>query len=330
MLRLPQAPQCGHGGGGSERWLITYADMITLLLVMFIVLYAFANTDLKKFEALARSLAEGFGATAPAMGATDSKAAGAEQGSSPVFDTSGGGTSPVQLFPENQTPIKIMDFAEQLTGTEQGGLREQLQQAVAEATKAAGIDVGNLKGQVEVSYNERGIVISIFPDQILFDSGSARLKPGFKSILNVLGPQLKRLPNSIEVDGHTDSVPINTASFPSNWELSAARAGAVIRYFEALGLDSAKLSAAGYADTRPVDVNTTNDGRLRNRRVEIIVLRGEQEKLPQLPADRLGGSAEQAQPPATGAEQPSAPGPSGEAGGGAGTPQPPGPPGGGQ
>jgi chemotaxis protein MotB len=295
---------------------------------MFIVLYAFANTDLKKFEALAKSLAEGFGATAPAMGATDSKAAGTEQGSSPVFDTSGGGTSPIQLFPENQSPIKIMDFAEQLTGTEQGGLREQLQQAVAAANKGAGANLGKLQGQVEISYNERGIVISIYPNQILFASGSAQLKPGFKQILNVLGPQLKRLPNSIEVDGHTDSIPISTASFPSNWELSAARAGAVIRYFEALGLDRAKLSAAGYADTRPVDVNATADGRARNRRVEIIVLRGAQEKLPELPAERLGSSASPTEPPACSSEQPPAAAPPAAASTAAPQPQPRGQPGG--
>lgn len=292
MLRLPQAPS---GGEGSERWLITYADMITLLLVMFIILYATANTDLAKFKALAESLATGFGATAPST-ATSGQSTGSEHGASPVFDTSGGGKTPIELFPENQTPIQIMDFAKMLEGTgEGGGLKQQLEQMVAEAAQAAAGELKGLGAKIEVTYNERGIVISIFPDQILFDSGSARLKPGFKAILDQLAPQLARLPNSIEVDGHTDNVPISTAAFPSNWELSASRAGAVIRYLATRGLKPERLSAAGYADTRPVDTNATREGRARNRRVELIVLRATGEKLPAaVPSRGPGAVAPQA------------------------------------
>jgi chemotaxis protein MotB len=280
MLRLPQAPA---GGEGSERWLITYADMITLLLVMFIILYATANTDLAKFKALAESMAQGFGATS-ASTASSGQSTGTEHGESPVFDSSGGGTKPLELFPENQTPIQIMDFAQMLAGTGEGsGLKQQLEKLVAEAAAAAAGELNGLGAKIEVTYNERGIVISIFPDQILFDSGSARLKPGFMAILNELAPQLARLPNSIEVDGHTDNIPISTAAFPSNWELSAARAGAVIRYLATRGLKPERLSAAGYAETRPIDTNDTREGRARNRRVELIVLRSTGELLPAAP-----------------------------------------------
>jgi chemotaxis protein MotB len=288
-MHIPSAPQ--HGEGGSERWLITYADMITLLLVMFVVLFAFANTDLEKFKALAESLAEGFGATSKAAGATEGASTGSEAGSSPVFDTSGGGEAPLEMFPEQQTPIKILDFAEMLEGTgEAGGLREQLEQLIRQANADAAGELGGLAGQLQVSYNEKGIVITIFPDQILFDSGSARLKAGFKHILETLAPQLRRLPNGIEVDGHTDNLPISTAAFPSNWELSAGRAGAVVRYLQALGLPPERLSAAGYADTRPVDSNATRAGRLRNRRVEIIVLRDAGETLPSASAPAAAGA----------------------------------------
>jgi chemotaxis protein MotB len=287
MLRLPRAP-CG-GEGGAERWLITYADMITLLLVLFIILYSTANTDLAKFKALAESLAQGFGATAPSPAAAG-ESSGTSQGSSPVFDTSGGGNKPLQLFPENQTPIQIFEFARMLEGAgEESGLKGKLEQAVAEAVAAAGGELQGLGGKLEVSYNERGIMITIFPDQILFDSGSARLKPGFKAILDLLAPQFSRLPNSIEVDGHTDSVPISTATFPSNWELSAGRAGAVIRYLAAKGLAPERLSASGYADTRPVDTNATREGRARNRRVELIILRGSGEALPAPPSAPAAG-----------------------------------------
>jgi chemotaxis protein MotB len=277
MVWLPHVPLGGEGG---ERWLITYADMITLLLVMFIILYSTANTDLAKFKALAESMAQGFGATSTS-GATSGASTGTEQGTSPIYDTSGGGDKPVELFPEKQTPIEIFDFAQMLEGSGEGsGLKQQLEQLVEQAAAQAAGELQGLGAKIEVTYNERGIMISIFPDQILFDSGSARLKPGFKAILNELAPNLMRLPNSIEVDGHTDNIPISTAAFPSNWELSAARAGAVIRYMETVGLPPARLSASGYADTRPIDSNTTREGRARNRRVELIVLRSAGDKLP--------------------------------------------------
>jgi len=304
-MRLPGLPMGGEGG--AERWLITYADMITLLLVLFIILYSSANLDLQKFKALAESLREGFGATA--RGAAAGQQKGSEQGASPVFSTSGGGVSPIQMFPENQTPIQIMEFAEMLEGTgEGGGLKAEIERMVAEMVKQAGAEVAGLGAAVEVTYNERGIVITIYPDQILFDSGSARLKPGFMAILDVLAPKLKALPNSIEVDGHTDSVPISTATYPSNWELSAGRAGAVIRYLESRGLPSARLSASGYADTRPVGSNDTRQGRARNRRVELIVLRQAGEKLPGVPASALpGGPPAGAAPGPASASQAGAP-----------------------
>ena len=106
------------------------------------------------------------------------------------------------------------------------------------------------------------------------------MKPGFKKILEALTEQFKRLPNNIEIQGHTDNQAISTAAYPSNWELSASRAGAVVRYMESLGLSSARLAAAGYADTRPVVDNSTRQGRAKNRRVEIVVLRLRGDELP--------------------------------------------------
>ncbi len=445
-LGLPQVPQ--PSGGGDERWLITYADMITLLLVLFIILYATANTDLQKFEALAEAIAKGFGATEE----TEAGQPG-EGGASIVFDTSGGGTKPVELFPEHQIPISIFDFAKMLGdvgGEEQGGaagpaagagqaaqgqqagqaaqgqeqagdlgrtLAQLVQEAIAQAqaggelpdglapggiTPELGIapgdqglgpqtpgqgqsegdtgagpqtpgqgqaegdtgageltpgqgaapgeqglgpqtpgagqaegdtgageltpgqgaapgdqglgqiqpgqglqpgdtgagqlenigrgkDIRDLGAGIEISYNERGIVITIFPDQILFNSGSAHLKPAFKKILDALSGPLSRLPNLIEVDGHTDSVPIHTLTYPSNWELSAGRAGSVGRYLISQGLPAERLRVAGYADTRPVDLNTTVQGRARNRRVEIIVLRLGDEPLGAVTPEQLSG-----------------------------------------
>ncbi|GEM_PF-21464 len=308
-MRLPNWPQqisapVGEEGG-SERWLITYADMITLLLVMFIVLYSTANTDLEKFKALAESLTDGFGATA--AGARGGAAGGAA-GGNPIWDTSGGGASPLQLFPENQTPIEIFQFAEMLEGMgEEGGFMEELQGLVAEAAaRAAEAGFSDLGAGIEIEYNERGIRIIIFPDQILFRSGSAQLLPEFKAILDKLYGPISRLSNRIEIQGHTDNVPINTATYPSNWELSAGRAGAVIRYFQSLGMSPERLQAAGYADTLPIAPNDTRQGRQRNRRVELLVLREESEPLARWQEERgleSAGEAPAAPAPST-AEEP--------------------------
>ena len=283
-MRLPRLPSVPRGEeGGMERWLITYADMITLLLVMFIVLYSTANTDLEKFKAMAESLAEGFGATAPSTGGMPSEAGGRTGGASLLFDTSGGGTSPISLFPENQTPIELFQFEKMLEGAgpgEEGDLLGELQGLMGEAEAAAlaeGMDIGGITADIQVGYNERGIRLIITPSDILFRSGSAILRPEFQRILTVLAEPLSRLRNRIEVQGHTDNVPINTATFPSNWELSAGRAGAVIRFLERQGLPSARLQAAGYADTVPVATNDTRQGRAQNRRVEILILREEGE-----------------------------------------------------
>lgn len=285
---LPEAPR--GAGGGDERWLITYADMITLLLVLFIILYSTANTDLEKFQAMAESLRKGFGAT------TKSRPEGVQgPGGSPIFDTSGGGQKPIELFPENQTPINIFEFQRMLSGLsaqaavgEGGELAQQIkgivEQAVAEAQRA-GVDLGDLPAGVEVEFNERGIRIIAYPTQLWFQSGSAQLLPAGRAFLEALAGPLKRLSNRIEVQGHTDNVPISTATYPSNWELSAGRAGSVIRYLEQLGIEPDRMQAAGYADTMPVASNDTRQGRAKNRRVEILVLREEYEKLQGPPAE---------------------------------------------
>lgn len=295
-MRIELPPQHhGEGGGGAERYLITYADMITLLLVLFIILYATANQDLEKFKALSQSLSEGFGATVRTE-AEAINAEGTDAGTSPVADTSGGGQTPLQMYPANQTPVEIFQFAQEITEGGEGSLKSELEALVAAAEQAAGAELGGAEASVEIGYNERGLVITIQPDQILFDSGTAVLKPGFKAIIDKLLPFLARLPNRIEVHGHTDSLPIGTAQFPSNWELSASRAGSVIRYMQAQGLAGQRLAASGYADTRPIADNASREGRARNRRVEIVILRqsGEDEApAPAPPAEP--GTAETAE-----------------------------------
>jgi len=110
-------------------------------------------------------------------------------------------------------------------------------------------------------------------DQVLFEAGQATLQPDGTAILNLVATALGQIPNRISIEGHTDSRPISTSRFPSNWELSTARATSVLRYLiDVHHLDPARLSAAGFADTRPIDDNSTVAGAERNRRVEVVVL----------------------------------------------------------
>jgi chemotaxis protein MotB len=252
---------------------------------------------------MAESLREGFGATAP------SGAEGLQgPGGSPIFDTSGGGESPLELFPENQTPISIFEFQQMLAGLTEGGraagaggelaqaIEAIVEQALAEAQRT-GLDLGDMPAGVDVEFNERGIRIIAYPTQLWFESGSAQLRPAGRAFIEALAGPLTRLSNRIEVQGHTDSVPINTVVYPSNWELSAGRAGSVIRYLEQLGLPPERMQAAGYADTMPVASNDTRQGRARNRRVEILILREEYEAF--APPAVSSGAAEPDAEPAT-------------------------------
>ena len=251
---MPRKKKHAEHPEGSERWLITYAGMITLLMVMFVVFFAMATVDLKKFQAAAESLREGFGAARPASVGAAAKI--------PVFEEPGGDTPLDGLGGEGGvTPIDIFEFS---------ALGAQLESEIERAFELEGVE----GTEVSVDYNERGIVITISPDNILFDSGQADLRPEFKKALDAIGPILLSVPNQLQIEGHTDERPISTARFPSNWELSTARATAVLRHLVNVDdIPAARIGAAGYADSRPVDPRSTPEAWARNRRVEIIILR---------------------------------------------------------
>ncbi len=244
-----------------ERWLITYADMITLLMVLFIVLFAMGQTDLDKYKKLRQSLAVGFGGP-DKLALLD--------GGTGVLD---GGASPVGL-----TPAEVAAKAAISTLNGRAAAWKQ-EQKVLESTKAA-LDraLKEINGsplikdaQVRVALTTRGLVITIDSDIVLFEPGSATIRPEGQQVLDRISRQLVVLPNHITVEGHTDDVPIS-GTFPSNWELSTARASSVLRSLIALhGLDPSHGTASGFADQKPVAPNDTAKGRAKNRRVEIVI-----------------------------------------------------------
>ncbi|MGB9587784.1 MAG: OmpA/MotB family protein [Armatimonadota bacterium] len=229
----------GHDGGGALRWLLTYADMITLLMAFFIMLYSMSILDLNKFRQVAISIRSGFGGLEHGQGRS-------------ILGTSG-------QFSVRPSPM-IGDSV---------GVPWQTIKSMQKLVKKEG-----LEQTVTLRADERGLIVSIATDKVLFARGSAELSPDAKHIISVVAKLLKDLPNHVRIEGHTCDLPIRSGKFPSNWELSALRATTVVRYLiEQLGFSPERLSAAGYADTRSLVPNTNERNRAINRRVDIVILR---------------------------------------------------------
>ncbi|HKN38609.1 MAG TPA: flagellar motor protein MotB [Acidimicrobiia bacterium] len=247
-----------------ERWLITYADMITLLMVLFIVLYSISQVDLAKFRRLKEGVAGGFGG--PAAAGALSGGAGPLEGGGGVFDAGLHGTEAVTSAQAAQAALA--DAQAKAAGARQQ--RSVLQGAQQEIQRS--LDKEGLSDTVKFRLEARGLVVTIVSDKVLFDPGQADLRPEGRDIVDKLAAAIGRLPNKLSVEGHTDNTPIS-GRYPSNWELSTARATTVLReLIEGHGISPARLQAAGYADERPVAGNATPEGRSANRRVELVVL----------------------------------------------------------
>lgn len=251
-----------HVGGGMERWLLTYADMITLLLALFIVLYAMSSVSELKLAALRGSLSGAFTGKVP-------------DGGESILD-SGASPSRIELDTTSDRsidPIEAPGAREAAELARLAAANRQLHKLQADIARTA--SSRGLSDSVETTVDERGLVISILSDRILFDVGSADLRPGAGALLGPIAQLLRAQPNPLRVEGHTDSEPIHTARYRSNWELSTARAITVVHYLLRHGIASQRLSAAGYGAEHPVAPNATAAGRARNRRIEIVVLRPE-------------------------------------------------------
>jgi chemotaxis protein MotB len=234
-----------------ERWLLTYADMITLLMVLFIVLFSIGQINLKKFEQLRSGLASSFGTKQDVV----------LGGGTGVLD---GGPSPLDA---EETAQQVLDKQR----AAQAAATEQLRQAAEEVKKTlAGQGLGD---KVTFRFEDRGLVLQIVTDDVLFDLGKADLRPEGRAVLDGLAAALKQVPNGISVEGHTDNRPISGFPFASNWELSTYRATSVLRYLvEQKGLDRKRISAAGSGVERPLVPNDPPAHQAQNRRVEIVVL----------------------------------------------------------
>ncbi len=228
-----------EGLTGNE-WLATYADTITNLLTFFILLYSFSSVNEKKFQEIAYSFQSVLGVS------SGSSLLELNDGETPIV----GGSDLDVADPDNMDAVKLEMYNSVLEFIEQN----------------------NLETTVEVKEDDRGVIIQL-KDNILFESGKSDLIASSMEVLGKISSLIATFPNKIIIEGHTDNVPMKSALFDSNWELSTSRAVRVVRYFiENTGLDPKRFTAAGYGEFMPISDNITAEGRSRNRRVNILIV----------------------------------------------------------
>ncbi len=254
MARKKRAPH--HEEHPDERWLVTFADMLVLLLALFIVLYALGDMDPKKAEPFAQSVRENSG-----------KIFG---GGTAIAET-GGQADSSELKQQPPSPsLQAALVSTPATAEEVEQETRDLEQLKAQIDSAAADD--GLSERVETEVTSDGLEVRLKSDDLLFDSGSAELKSRSDRIIRRISQLLRLKSHTIRVSGHTDSVPVS-GRYPTNWELSTARASAVVRAMTRYKVSPARLEASGKAHLAPVASNSTDRGRSMNRRVEILIPR---------------------------------------------------------
>ncbi|WP_019873620.1 OmpA/MotB family protein [Sporichthya polymorpha] len=257
-----------------ERWLVSYADMITVLMALFIVLFAMSTIDETKFWELRASLASSFGHELAAVQAGRSPVPG---DSAPEGPLSSGPIMPGSTDVKNQIDqaIKVARSKEAMAQAQ--ATRAQVEKEVEALEKIRKAIAKALQGtsaakSVRFRYDERGLVVSVITDAVMFAPDRAELTETGREIVHAFGPVLRSAPNDLLIEGHTNTVPVSPKFYPSEWELSSARASAVVRRMvEAEGIAPNRLSATGWADQRPLIPGTSAEANRVNRRVEIVV-----------------------------------------------------------
>lgn len=262
-----------HEGGGHERWLVTYADMVTLLMVLFIVMFAMSTVDVEKYKALKDGLADGFGQTPSILNGSNpmSGAQGAAEPGAPAYEEM------MQKVPEGQRAQvgEILETADRLRNDRARG------EARAEVDRLLDIwrridsrlRSRGLGDDVRATVDERGLVVSLVSQHVVFLPDVAELTGRGRRVVDTLTPVLKNLTEPIALDGHTNQEKVKPRYFPTDWELSLARAAHVLRRVQEVhGIPARRLRATGFGHTKPlVDPSRAGSQRI-NKRVDIVVL----------------------------------------------------------
>jgi chemotaxis protein MotB len=233
MAKRQKEPEKENEGAGMMRWLLTYADMITLLLAFFVIMYASSNVDASKFKAISQAMSAAFGLTGnPAL-----LNAGGTEGAKPL------------VFPSSQLQL------------------QEIKNKVAKHVLEQKLDPA-----VNMHLNERGLLIRIYADKVKFAKGSAALSREYKKLLDKIAQVLVTTPNSLQVNGYTDDMPV-TSKNTTNWDLSSQRAVNTVKYLIGRGVAPERMSAAGYAEYHPIVPNADEIHRSINRRIDIQVFK---------------------------------------------------------
>ena len=256
-----------------DRWLITYADMVTLLMVLFIVLYAMSQVDQKKFDSLRSGLATGFGHSASVLDSSTSIVA--EPGISVAQPI-----SPREIV-DAGSKLDQKALSEAVTKSERLRTQRKYADAAAEATRLKGIQgkiiealrENNLENDVQTTIDDRGLTVSLISRHVVFEPNMATLTARGRLVVDTIAPVLRKLPDALAIDGHTNQVKVKPKFYPTDWELSSARAVSVLRHLnEQDGVPNSRLSAVGYGSTKPlVDPRRAGSQRV-NKRVDIVIL----------------------------------------------------------
>ncbi|WP_236894945.1 OmpA family protein [Clostridium beijerinckii] len=228
----------------TERWMLSYLDFITLMMIFFLMLYAISNVDTKKSQTLANSLKIGF--------------------------NSGNGENVIAISDNTNSSPTVVEQQDAQDSSESIKEEEKLSDVKKKVDDL--VNNSELKGSVTTSIQERGLTIS-FNDSVFFNSGQATIKPDWQNKLISISKILNDIDNYIHVEGHTDNIAINNDYFHSNWQLSAVRAANVVEFLISKGnVNPERLSSVGYGEYRPVKNNNTEEARAANRRVDIVIL----------------------------------------------------------
>ena len=268
-----------------ERWLLTYSDLITLLMIFFVVLYSMSKIDAQKFQAVAESLNKALGGGTPSKIELSSSPAGPSlfQTGTPSAKTTAPGKG---KDPNNSTYTDPATNENKNPGQGNADTEKMSIDSIKAKLDKFAADNG-FQATLVTSVEERGLVVSI-QETLLFESGSAGITAQARNILEKISTVLASAPNQIKVEGHTDNLPIKTPHFPSNWELSVIRSTNVVQILQRDGITPIRLSATGYGEYRPIASNDTEAGRSKNRRIDLIILRTKYDVTE--PSDQTSGS----------------------------------------
>lgn len=258
-----------------ERWLITYADMITLLMVLFIVLFAISQVDQKRFEMLKEGMAAGFGHTSsPFQG---SEAVMPEPGTQPM--------APVEpMSMEGPQPANAEQLSRSIAA--QDDSLDRYARAAAEVERLdalrrridKALERHGLRQDVRMKIDSRGLTVSLVSKHIVFAPNVADLTPRGRRVLDVLGPVLGDVPDKLDIDGHTNQVKVKPKYYATDWDLSAARAVTVLRYLnERKGIEGSRLSAVAFGHEKPLIDPSHPQSQMLNKRVDVVVVSGADE-----------------------------------------------------